>query len=409
MTSRQKLELRAGVIRGRLAEIAGTDELTDELRSEMDVLRVEYSDTERRISALAISQDSGTREPNTGADGEAAEFRALRGRVESREYIAAAIEKRAVTGAALEFNQALSIAGTRFPMELLAPDEMRATTSVDTVTRPRRWLDRLFDETAAARLGITFESVEPGTATYPVTTGGAAGVQRAKSEATTAATWTVGVTELKPTRNAIHVIYSMEDDARIPGMADALTRDMRMGIAESIDKAAFVGDSGATGTDADITGLQTASITESTLTQTNKIKGSETLQAFTGMVDGRHATGLGDLRVVSSVGAWRLWESTIINSTADNQTLAGFLRTAGLSWSSRGGIDTATSAGDFGAYVGLGRGIEGAGVAAIWSDASLVTDPYTSAAKGEVVLTLSYLWAFGLPRTSNFKRIKFVA
>ena len=409
MTSKQKLELRAGVIRGRLAEIAGTDELTDELRGEMDGLRTEYADTERRISALAISEDTGTREPNTGTDGEAAEFRALRGRVEGREYFAAAVEKRAVTGAALEFNQALSISGTRFPMEMLAPAEDRATTSVDTVSRPRRWLDRLFDETAAARLGITFESVEPGTATYPVTTAGATGVQRVKSEATSAATWTMGVTELKPSRNAVHVIYSMEDDARIPGMADALTRDMRSAVMESIDKATFVGDSGASGTDADITGLQTASITESTLTQTNKVKGAETLQAFTGMVDGKHATGLGDLRVVASVGSWRLWESTIINSTADNQTLAGFLRTAGLSWSSRGGIDTATAAGDFGAYVGLGRGIEGAGVAAVWSDASLVTDPYTSAAKGEVVLTLSYLWAFGLPRTSNFKRIKFVA
>ena len=31
MTKKQKLELRAGTIRGRLAELAGTDELTDEL------------------------------------------------------------------------------------------------------------------------------------------------------------------------------------------------------------------------------------------------------------------------------------------------------------------------------------------------------------------------------------------
>ena len=409
MTSKQKLELRAGVIRGRLAEIAGTDELTDELRAEMDGLRTEYADTERRISALTISEDTGTLEPNTGTDGEAAEFRALRGRVELPEYFAAAVEKRAVTGAALEFNQALRVGGTKFPMELLAPDEVRSTTDADTMTRPRRWLDRLFDETAAARMGVTFESVEPGSASYPVTATGGSGAQRGKGEAASNSAWTLAVAELKPTRNAVHLSYSIEDDARIAGLGDALARDMRMSIMESIDKAVFVGDAGATGTDADIVGFQTASITELTIAQADKVKADKTLEAFTAMVDGRHASDLSDLRVVASVGSYRLWASTIANSTADNQTVAAFLREAGLSWRARGGIDTNTAAGDFGAYVGLGRGIEGAAVAAVWSDASLVTDPYTSAAKGEIVLTLNYLWAFGLPRASNFNRVKFVA
>ena len=94
--------------------------------------------------------------------------------------------------------------------------------------------------------------------------------------------------------------------------------------------------------------------------QANKIKGPETLAAFTAQVDGIHAMGLDDLKVVTSVGAWRLWENTIINSTADNMTLAAFLRTAGMTWMSRGEIDTNTANNDFGAFVGLGRGIEGA-------------------------------------------------
>ena len=181
-----------------------------------------------------------------------------------------------------------------------------------------------------------------------------------------------------------------------------------MALTEGVDRAIFLGDAGASGTDADIVGLQTATITEQTITQANKVLGPGTLAAFTGLVDVIHAMSLSDLKVVAAVGAWRLWENTIINSTADNMTLAAFLRMAGLSWSARGEIETATSNGDFGAFIGRGMGIDGAGVAAIWEAGELIRDPYSGAAKGEVALTLCYLWDFALPRASNFARIKFV-
>ena len=76
---------------------------------------------------------------------------------------------------------------------------------------------------------------------------------------------------------------------------------------------------------------------------------------------------------------------------------------------SRGEIDTDTANGDFGAFVGRGRGIEGAGVSAIWEAGELIRDPFSGAAKGEIALTLCYLWDFALPRADNFSRIKFVA
>ena len=243
-----------------------------------------------------------------------------------------------------------------------------------------------------------------------MTTAGASAAQRGRTEAAADAAWTVGVTELKPSRNAVRLVFSIEDAARIPGLESALTRDLRAALVEGVDRAIFLGDDGANENGADITGLRTAAgLTEQTIKQADKVKGPETLTAFTGLVDGKHAMGLGDLRAVASVGAWRLWESTIINSAADNMTLAAFLRTAGLSWSARGEIETATTSGKFGAFVGLGRGIEGAGVAAVWEAGELIRDPYSGAAKGEVALTLSYLWNFGLPRASNFARLKFVA
>ena len=53
--------------------------------------------------------------------------------------------------------------GTKFPDGAARTGrKCDPSTGADTMTRPRRWLDRLFDETSAARLGVTFESVEPG-------------------------------------------------------------------------------------------------------------------------------------------------------------------------------------------------------------------------------------------------------
>ena len=421
MTDAQKrlreLVARQSQERQRMAELGALTELTDETRAELDNLEKATPDLERQLRATRLVVDAEgageTRATGDDPDAETRELRELRAKVKMSGYVAAAVEQRAADGAELEYNQARDIAGNRFPLELLAPAiETRATTDTDTVATPRRWLDRLFAGTASEALGISMESVPSGVASFPVTTAGASAAQRQRStDAAADAAWTIGVTEMKPKRNAVRLVFSIEDAARIPGLESALTRDLRMALVEGVDRAIFLGDAGASGNDADIVGLRTAAIDETTLTQTNKVKGPETLAAFTGLVDGIHANGLADLRVVTSVGAWRIWENTIINvaTATNNQTLAAFLRTAGMTWMSRGEIDVNTANGDFGAFIGLGRGIEGAGVAAIWEAGELIRDPYSGAGKGEVALTISYLWDFALPRTDNFKRLKFVS
>ena len=307
---------------------------------------------------------------------------------------------------------ARGIAGNRFPLEMLAPPlETRATTDTDTATTPRRWLDRLFAGTAAERVGITMESVPAGVASFPVTTGGASAAQRQRStDAAADAAWTIGVTEMKPKRNAVRLLFSIEDAARIPGLEAALTRDLRAALVEGVDRAIFLGDAGATGTGADIVGLTTATgLTEKTITQANKIKGSNALKVFAELIDGTAAMTPADLRTVLAVGANTLWAHTLANSGASvDTTIAEFLRRFGLDWLTRGSIETDTANNDFGAFIGLGRGLEGAGVAAVWEAGELIRDPYTGAAKGEVALTLSYLWNFDLPRPENFARLTFV-
>ena len=421
MTKSQELALRRSEIRQRLNEVAKLEgeALTDEIRAEADKLTTEFRDVETRWRAATVAEGAEAEEHRAefdaggNGDGETAELRALRGRVRLGAYFGAAAEERAVDGVEAEYSAARGIRGGFFPLDLLAPEakrpELRAETAADAQSNQGTWLDRLFATTAAMHMGITFESVMPGIASFPVTTAGAGAAQRGREELTADAAWTVGVTELKPTRNAVRAVFTVEDAMRLPTLEEALRRDLSMALTEGVDRAIFEGDSGAD--ENDVTGIQTAAnVVEQEVTQAHKIKGGNVLAAFANLIDGKHAAMASDLRTVLTVGAYRLWMHTLANSgNAVDTTILEFLRRAGIEVIARGGIESNTAAGDFGAFIGRGRGIEGAGVAAIWNAGQLVRDPYTSAAKGEVSVTLNHLWAFGLPRATNFARVKFVA
>ena len=422
-TKLRQLRERQSKERGRMAELAIADDLTDETRAELDTIEAGTADLERQLRAATVAVEAeeaeqraaGAAGDTPAGDAEDRERAELRGKVKLGGYVSAAIEQRSAEGAEAEYNAAIGISGNRFPLELLAPPEQRAedraTTTVDIQTVPRTWLDRLFAGTASEAVGVTMESVPVGASSHPVTTAGSTAAQRGKSQVSADAAWTIGVTELKPKRNAVRLLFNIEDAARIPGLESALTRDLRMALTEGVDRAIFLGDDTANPNAGDIVGLNTAAgLVEKTITQANKLKGSNVLQVFAELVDGKAAMMPGDLKAVLAVGANTLWSHTLANTGASvDTTIAEFLRRFGLTWLTRGEIETATAADDFGAFVGLGRGLDGAGVAAVWEAGELIRDPYTQAAKGEVALTLCYLWDFGLPRAANFARVTFAA
>ena len=407
-----------------MAELAVAGELTAETRAELDTIEAGTPDMERQLRAATVAVEAeeteqraaGAAGDTPAGDAEDRERAELRAKVKLGGYVAAAIEQRSADGAEAEYNQSIGIAGNRFPLELLAPPEQRAArgeereaTGVDTTTMPRTWLDRLFSGTAAQAVGVSMESVPVGKSSHPVTATGATAAQRGKSEAASDAPWTLSVIEMSPKRNAVRLLFNIEDAARIPGLESALTRDLRMTMVEGIDRAIFLGDNGATPNAADIVGLTTAAgLVEKSIPQAGKVKGSDTLQVFAELIDGKAAMMPSDLKAVFAVGANTLWSHQLANTGASvDTTIAEFLRRFGLNWMTRGDIETTTADTEFAAFVGLGRGLDGSGVAAVWEAGELIRDPYSGAAKGEVALTLCYLWDFKLPRASNFARVTF--
>lgn len=415
-----KLRERQSKERGRMAELGLQETLSDEQRSELDGIEGGTADLERLIRAatVAVEQEEAAQVIETrddAPDGEERERRELRSKVTMQRYVEAALDTRAADGAEAEFNAALGIAGNRFPLELLAPErETRATTDADGAVMQGEWLDRLFAQSLARRVGISFRSAAPGIQAFPVTTAGGSAAQRGRGEAAVDAAWTVGVTQIGPTRNAIPVKYADEDALRLPGLEGSLRRDMGEAMMEGIDRAVFLGDDGANENRADIVGMTTAAgIVDKTLTQAHKVDPARTLAVFLELLDGKHAGGLDDLRIVTSVGCNTLWRSQVLAVASETasvfKTLGMFLTEQGLRWTARGEIDDATGDGDWGAFIGRGRGIDGAGVACVWNSGRLIRDPYGGAKQGEVTLTLSYFWGLAFPRASNFARLKFVA
>ena len=424
MTRTQKLQLKLSEARTKLGKMLDTAELeerSETWNADLEMTKSELRSLETQLQGALMIEDDKTETETVTTETvtetrEDKEKRELRNAVDFRNYLAAALGGHGVvTGPEAEYNQELGIPSDRFPLELLTRDdddgdlEVRAKINGDAGVNQGSWVDRLFADSAAKYLGISFPSVSPGVAAYPVTTAGGTPAQRGRTEDAATGTYTVAVTELKPTRNSVHGLYSIEDDARLPGLAGAIMRDMRNAMVSRIDRTVFVGDAGANEGTADITGLQTAGVSEKTLTQANKVKADKTLEAFVDFVDGIHAGSMDDVRIIASVGSNKLWLGTIHNSALDNQTIAQFLRASGMSWTTRGDIQTGTGNGNFGAFIGLQKGIKGSGVAPVWSSGQLVRDPYTKAKSGEVQLTLHYLWALGFPRTASFKRLKYVS
>ena len=416
MDAVQRTQLRQSETRAALSTLLDSpiEQRSDSHDAELKRLTSELRSAETELQAALILQPDAVTVIETRQDAEGDEFRELRSNVDFANYIRAAVGRVGVSGPEAEYNAALGLPGDHFPLELLTRDagdsiETRAAVDGDAGTSQSSWIDRLFSDTAAQYLGVSMPVVAPGVSAYPVLGSNASPAQRGRTQASVDATISATVTEIKPTRSAVSATYSVEDNARLPGFAEAIGRDLSAAMTEKIDRTIFVGDSGANENTADITGFTTLTgISELTLTQANKIKADEVLKELAGLIDGKHAASLADVKLVATVGSNQLWLGTIHNSAASNQTIAEFLRSNGVEWTTRGDIEQNSANNDFGAFVGLQRGIANTAVAPVWMGASLTNDPYSGAKKGEVTLTLSYLWGFKVPRVANYRRLKYV-
>ena len=149
--------------RGRMAELAALDELTDETRSELDTIERSTPDLERQLRAARVAIEEEEREAQTRAtnepDAEQRERIELRSQASLTAYVRAALEGRQVDGAEAELRSAAGVSG--IPLELWdtpASVEQRADAATDAPGTVGVNLDRIrpavFANSIAPRLGI---------------------------------------------------------------------------------------------------------------------------------------------------------------------------------------------------------------------------------------------------------------
>ena len=408
MTTRQKIEVRLSKVRQRLNTIAGLegDDFTDEVREEADQLETEYGDLERRHRAAVIAE--GEEEAAAvglfpdGEDQDGAEVRQLLGRVTLADYLGPAAAGSGLRGAAAELADALEVpaagpsGGVAVPWRLLLPAggvEARAFTTTAANDGPemqRPILQRLFGPGIMDALGVRMDSVPVGRTEWPLISSGVAPGQKTETTAATApVTAGFSYANLKPKRLTGAYEYTHEIAATVPGIEQALRRDLADAVKAQMEQLIINGaavDANDTATAANVEGFIT------------KLTGSDLATAEAGAadygklhslaVDGIHASTEND--VMSVIGDETYQHAAGVYITGSGESGSELLRRRSAGCMASTYIPAVASmkqSAILHAAGSNGGGImRGDSVAAMWPTLEVIRDIYSKASQG-VVLT----------------------
>ena len=394
MTNLQRLTIRASEIRQRLNECSGLtgDALTTEIRSEVDTLTTEYTDTEVKLRA-AIVADDGTQHRGAIDDAEARELAALTGRASIGRIVSGVVERRAADGADLELQQHHQLASNQIPIDLLrAPVEARAVTPTpaNAGAMQEAPIPPVFAMGSGAFLGIDRPTVAYGSAVYPVLTTRPT-VHGPVATSADAADTTGGFDALllPPERLQASFIYRRSDAARFEGMDESLRQALSMGLEEGLDDDAISGTNGLlTGTKLPNNNVSTATTFALFISQFSA-----------GRVDGRYAAQQGDVRTV--MGQTSYGHAAATYQTTPHQSALDVLmdKTGGVRVSAHVPVASGNKQNSV-VRLGMRRDM----VQPLWNGVTIITDEVSGSGTGEIEITAVLLMNTRILRAAGFHK-----
>ena len=385
MTPLQTAEVRAGEIRIRLSELAAETDLTVETRAELDTLRTEYTDTERRMTALRISEPDRT--PIETRSTEGTEYRAMLNRANLGTIFDDLLAHRNPSGVEAELQAHLHLGGNQIPLDMLRRAsgdglEHRAVTpapgQVGQDLHPI--IPYVFPMSAAAFLGVDMPSVPVGDAVYPVLTATLSVGSPAENAAQAETTGGFSASVLLPQRLQASFFYSREDRARFAGMDASLRENLADGMADGLDDAIL--------TDLFTNLSANAQTTNDTFdTYLNHLVWDQ--------VDGRYASMAGDLGVLVGAATYRALGGAYRNTSVDRSALDRIMELVSGVRVSAHVPAVNTNRQD----VIIRRGMSMTAVAPTWEGVTLIPDEITRAANGQITITAVMLYATKVLRT----------
>ena len=406
MTNLQRLELRASELRQKLNDLSGLAELSDEQRSEIDTLSVEYADVERQKRAAILAGDTPeTPEPKDG--GEKREIADLIERAEIAAYLRAAASGNAVTGAERELRQAVlgdDADETLMPVDMLLPLGGALETRADAVTAvadsiqhsQTNIVGRIFAETAGAYMGVQRPSVGVGETHYYALNGGASADVRSDGAAMDAGAATFTSKAVEPVRLTARYLWGIETTARIRGFEEALRADIRAVMGDKLDMLALQGQAAVNNVSPLVEGIisQLADPDNPTAAAT----WNDYLSLYPARVDGKTSMDGSNVRLLVNADTYKHAHGLQIGTSGEllrRELPAGRFRASANMPATAATIATILSY-TASARVGF--------VQPVWRGITLIRDVYSKASEGQVALTAIMLTGGALVDASQFGR-----
>ena len=391
MTPLQTAEVRAGEIRIRLSEIGGMAELTEETRAELDTLRTEYTDTERRMAALKISEPDRT--PIETRSTEGTEYRAMLSRANLGTIFDDLLAHRNPSGVESELQQHHNLGGNQIPLDLIRGAgggggmEYRAVTPAPGQVGQNQMptLSYVFPQSAAAFLGIDSPTVGVGDSVYPVLTSTLSVNTPAENADSAETTGSFTAAVLVPRRLQAAFFYSREDRARFAGMDASLRENLSDGLADGLDKEIL------SGTDGLFSGTNLANNAQTT----NDTFDSYLSNLVWNQIDGRYASMASELAMVVGAATFKDLGQTYRNTSVDRSALDRIMELVSGVKVSAHVPAPATNRQD----VVIRRGMSMTATAPVWEGVTIISDEITKAASGQITITVVILYAVKVLRT----------
>ena len=336
-----------------------------------------------QAAALADAPIPEHRQENTGG----VELRAMMDRANVGELFAAILEHRHIDGSMKELQDHYGLAGNQLPLGVL---EVRAITPApsDVGREQQAILPYVFPASVGAYLGVQQPVVGVGSVVYPVLTSTLSVETPAESASTTETTGAWSADVLSPGRAQASFFASVEDRARFAGMDASLRENLAAGLSDALDKEAISGTNGL------LTGTNLAAHAASAVTTFDNYIAN----LVYGRIDGRYATGSGDIRLVMGSDAYGHAGGVYRNNSVDRTALDRLMDIAG---GVRVSAHVPAASGNKQNVI-IRRGSARDMVQPIWEGVTILEDPYTKRGTGEVILSGILLHATKLLRSDGY-------
>ena len=413
MLDSQKLQLRISEIRSRLNEISGLEgaAFTEEIRQESDTLTKEFREAETKYRSSVVLEDEETRK-GAPLDAESAEIRSLNDRAELRNYLMASLGKTPLDGVESELNSALIADPSRFsgvpvPWSVLAPPVQDRESRADAATSlpasgpqilERDFVGRVFAEGSSDFLGVRFDTVPSGEASYFVMGSGLSPEFKAAGSVKDAQSGNISGKLLEPKAARASYIFRLEDLARSPNLEESLRLDLRMALRETIDNSILNGATdGPTGILAALTAPDDPTSANASFTAVIGLVASG--------VDGRFSRNFRECRLLTGSSSYQKIAASFATGVAVSTSDYLLERSGGLMASDL--IPDEDSTSHIQSAILAKIAVFGNSVGAVWDAFSIsVRDETSRANRAEIKLTAISLFDHAMLRADGYTYLK---